>query len=212
MRGNDDTMIAYLKGTLFRREDDRILLLVNDVGYEVILPSFVMSTLEHKGIGDDLALFIYYHHAERQPAPVLIGFNSEMEKEFFQQFISVEAIGPLKAVKALTRPVGDIADAIESNDAGLLRDLKGIGARTAQKIIATLGGRMGRFTRSPGPARSLPDRTEQIAEKVLEVLVTQLGHKTAEARQMIAEALARNSAIASPEELFDEIYRGNGVK
>lgn len=212
MRGNDDIMIAYLKGTLFRKEEDRILLLVNHVGYEVILPFFVMSTLEHKGIGDDLALFIYYHHTERQPAPILIGFNSETEKEFFQQFISVEAIGPLKAVKALTRPVTDIADAIESNNAGLLRDLKGIGARTAQKIIATLGGKMGKFALSPGPPRALPDIADQIVEKVLEVLVSQLGHKTAEARQMIAEAMARNSAIATPEELFDEIYRGNGVK
>lgn len=205
-------MIAYLKGSLFRKEEDRILLLVNHVGYEVILPFFVMNTLEHKAIGDDLALFIYYHHTERQPAPILIGFNSEAEKEFFQQFISVEAIGPLKAVKALNRPISDIADAIESNNAGLLKDLKGIGSRTAQKIIATLGGKMGKFALSPGQARPISGMPEKIVEKVLEVLVEQLGHKTAEARQMVSEALDRNSAITTPEELFDEIYRGNGVK
>ncbi|WP_373501858.1 Holliday junction branch migration protein RuvA [Desulfococcus sp.] len=205
-------MIAYLKGTLFRKEEDRILLLVNHVGYEVILPFFVMTTLENMVIGDDLALFIYYHHTERQPAPILIGFNSETEKEFFQHFISVEAIGPLKAVKALTRPISDIAEAIESNNAGILRDLKGIGARTAQKIIATLGGKMGKFARSPGQGGPTSDMPEKFVEKVLEVLVTQLGHKTAEARQMITEALERSSAIATPEELFDEIYRGNGVK
>lgn len=212
MRGNDNIMIAYLKGTLFRKLDDRILLLVNNVGYEVILPSYVMNTLEHKGTGDDLALFTYYHHAERQPAPILIGFHSEMEKEFFQNFISVEAIGPLKAVKALTLPIGEIADAIESGNVALLRDLKGIGARTAQKIIATLGGKMAKFALSQGSTRALPSITGNATEKVLEVLVTQLGHKTAEARQMITEALARNNAIAGPEELFDEIYRGNGVK
>lgn len=205
-------MIAYLKGTLFRKEEDRILLLVNHVGYEVILPFFVMNTLERKAIGDDLALFIYYHHTERQPAPILIGFNSEAEKEFFQQFISVEAIGPLKAVKALNRPISEIADAIESNNAGLLKDLKGIGSRTAQKIIATLGGKMAKFALSRGQARPISGMPEKIVEKVLEVLVEQLGHKTAEARQMVSEALDRNSAITTPEELFDEIYRGNGVK
>jgi Holliday junction DNA helicase RuvA len=205
-------MIAYLKGTLFRKEEDRILLLVNHVGYEIILPFFVMSTLETTAMGDELALFIYYHHTERQPAPILIGFNSEIEKEFFQHFISVEAIGPLKAVKALNRPISDIADAIESNNAGVLKDLKGVGARTAQKIIATLGGKMGKFVLFPGEANPTPRMPEEFVEKVLDVLVEQLGHKTAEAKLMVAEALDRNNAIATPEELFDEIYRGNMVK
>lgn len=205
-------MIAYLKGTLFRKEEDRILLLVNHVGYEIILPFFVMSTLETRAMGDELALFIYYHHTERQPAPILIGFNSEIEKEFFLHFISVEAIGPLKAVKALNRPISDIADAIESNNVGVLKALKGIGARTAQKIIATLGGKMGKFAQFPIEAGATTRMPEEFVEKVLEVLVEQLGHKTAEAKLMIGEALDRNSGIATPEELFDEIYRGNMVK
>lgn len=205
-------MIAYLKGTLFRKEEDRILLLVNHVGYEIILPFFVMSTLETRAMGDELALFIYYHHTERQPAPILIGFNSEIEKEFFQHFISVEAIGPLKAVKALNRPISDIADAIESNNVGVLKALKGIGARTAQKIIATLGGKMGKFVLFPIEAGATTRMPEEFVEKVMDVLVEQLGHKSAEARLMIGEALDRNSAIATPEELFDEIYRGNMVK
>ncbi len=206
-------MIAYLKGTLFRREEDRILLLAGHVGYEIILPLFVMHTLEAKAMGDELSFFVYYHHTERQPAPILIGFNTEIEKEFFQQFISVEAIGPLKAVKALNRPISDIACAIESNNAGLLKDLKGIGARTAQKIIATLGGKMGKFAVLPAGSGTASARVPAaFADKVLDVLIEQLGHKAAEARQMIAEALDRNTAIATPEELFDEIYRGNMVK
>jgi Holliday junction DNA helicase RuvA len=55
----------------------------------------------------------------------------------------VEAIGPLKAVKALNVSVRDIANAIETGDLGKLKQLKGIGARTAQKIIATLAGKSG---------------------------------------------------------------------
>ncbi len=205
-------MIAYLKGSLFQREEDRIILLVNQVGYEVILPAFVMETLAPKAIGDELALFIYYHHTERQPAPILIGFNSDVEKEFFQHFISVEAIGPLKAVKALNRPIGDIADAIEANDVAVLKNLKGIGARTAQKIVATLGGKVGKFALTPGDPGPKPEMAAAFVENVLDVLVAQLGHKSAEAKQMIADALERNSAIASPEALFDEIFRGNMVK
>ena len=201
-------MIGYLQGRLFKIEDEKILLLVHQVGYEILIPAFVRDTLNSKQAGDELALYIYYHQTERQPKPVLIGFNLEAEKEFFQLFISVEAIGPLKAVKALTLPVRDIATAIESNDLGQLKQLKGIGPRTAQKMVATLQGKVSKFAlirKSEIPARTDP---QDVAQPVLEVLVNQLGHRPADARRMIAEAFKRNSDIGSPEELFDEVYRG----
>jgi Holliday junction DNA helicase RuvA len=138
-------MIGYLEGKLLRKEGDRILLLANQVGYEVLLPAIVMETFGAKKVGDDVSLYIYYQQTERQPKPVLIGFNLEVEKEFFQHFISVEDIGPLKAVKALNVPVRDIARAIESKDIPKLKQLKGIGDRTARKIIATLEGIMNKF-------------------------------------------------------------------
>ena len=133
-------MIAYLEGKLLKKEDERILLLANQVGYEVLVPVFVGESLKGKQVGDEVALYIYYHQTERQPKPVLIGFNLEAEKEFFQQFISVDAIGPMKAVKALDIPISEIAEAIENGDLGLLKRLKGIGVRSAQKIIAYPAG------------------------------------------------------------------------
>ena len=138
-------MIGYLEGKLLKREDDRILLLANQVGYEIILPTMVMQSLLEKEVGDDISLYIYYYQTERQPKPVLIGFTNEEEKAFFQHFISVEAIGPLKAVKALDRPVQEIAAAIESKDLAQLNLLKGVGSRTAKKIIASLQGKMEKF-------------------------------------------------------------------
>nr|MCU0604095.1 Holliday junction DNA helicase RuvA [Desulfobacterales bacterium] len=109
-------MIGYLLGKILKKEDDRVLILANQVGYEVLVPAVVMESLAEKKTGDELALHIYYQQTERQPKPVLIGFNHEIEKEFFQSFISVEDIGPLKAVKAMTLPVSDIARAIEGRD------------------------------------------------------------------------------------------------
>ena len=201
-------MIGYLEGQLLKIEEERILLLVQQVGYEILVPSFVRETLNAKQAGDELALYIYYHQTERQPKPVLIGFNLEAEKEFFQLFISVEAIGPLKAVKALTMPVRDIANAIESNDLAQLKRLKGIGQRTAQKMVATLQGKISKFAlirKNEAPDRTRP---ENIDLTVLDVLVNQLGHKPADAKRMIAEAYMRNHRIDSPEELFEEVYRG----
>ncbi len=200
-------MIGYIEGKLLKKEEDRILLLANQLGYEVLLPAIVMETMNGKTVGDEIALYIYYQQTEKQPKPVLIGFNREEEKDFFQQFISVEDIGPLKAVKALNVPSHDIAAAIESKDAGKLKQLKGIGNRTAQKIIAALSGKMDRFLIGPAGERAEP-LSNDFSKAVLEVLVEKLGHKPVEAGKMIREATKRNQSIASPEELLDEIYRG----
>ena len=201
-------MIGYIEGKILKKEDDRILVLANQVGYEVLLPAFVMETLNSKSIGDQISLYVYYQQTERQPKPILIGFNLEAEKEFFQHFISVEDIGPLKAVKALTISVRAVARAIEERDVSTLVGLKGIGNRTAQKIIASLEGKMGKFALIRKDAPQEPPRIEDFTKQVLNVMINQLGHRTPDAKQMIARALKRNSAISTPEELFEEVYRG----
>ena len=204
-------MIGYLEGKLLKKEDDRILILANQVGYEVLLPAFVMETFRSKVMGDQISLYIYYQQTERQPKPVLIGFNLEVEKEFFQHFISVEAIGPLKAVKALSIPARDIARAIESNDLNTLKQLKGIGDRTARKIIATLEGKMDKFALIRKSEKVEYPGVEDLSKKVLEVLVRQLGYRTKEATQMITNAMQRNTTLSTPEELFEEVYRGENA-
>ena len=204
-------MIGYLEGTLLTKDDDRILLLVNHVGYEILVPSFVMDTMSGRSLGDSISLYIYYHQTERQPKPILIGFNLEAEKEFFQYFISVEAIGPIKAVRALNISIREIARAIETKDVSRLKQLKGIGTRTAQKIIATLEGRMGKFALIREDEMPQPVPLEDFTVQVLEVLVSQLGHKIPNAKKMIAKAMERDPSIATPEELFEEVYRGEVI-
>lgn len=201
-------MIGYLEGKILKIDEDRILLLAGAIGYEVLLPAFVMETLRGRGVGDEISFYIYHQQTERQPKPVLIGFNLEAEREFFQRFISVADVGPLKAVKALTVSVRDIARAIEAGDAGKLRQLKGIGSRTAQKIIATLQGKMDKFALIRKADEPQPEPLSDFSVGVMEVLVKQLGHKKGEARRMIAAALQRNPAVSTPEALFEEVYRG----
>jgi Holliday junction DNA helicase RuvA len=201
-------MIGYIEGKLLQKEEERILVLANQVGYEVLLPAIVMASLADKEIGTPIALYIYYHQTERQPKPVLIGFNQAAEKDFFQLFISVAAIGPLKAAKAMTLPVEEIARAIEARDAAVLKRLNGIGARTAQKIIATLEGKMDQFMFDAQPYRKVAGGNEEIVHQVLAVMTEQLGHRPLDARQMIAAALKRDANIATAEELFEEVYRG----
>lgn len=201
-------MIGYLEGRLLNRGEERILLLANQVGYEVMLPAVVMEAIKGKALGESLSLYIFHYQTERQPKPVLIGFTLEAEREFFQLFISVEAIGPLKAVKALNLPVGQIARAIEARDVATLKNLRGIGERTARKIIATLEGKMGKFALIRSPGEAVAPAGEDFQQQVVDVLISQLGYGRADARAMVVAAMKRNRAIGTPEELFEEVYRG----
>ncbi|HKK98652.1 MAG TPA: Holliday junction branch migration protein RuvA [Desulfotignum sp.] len=206
-------MIGYLEGHIIHCETDAVLLLAGGVGYEVLVNSFTMTRVTTgTGTDDIVSLYIYYHVSERQPKPVLIGFASLEEKAFFQLFISVAAIGPMKAVRALVRPVGEIARAIEQKDVTFLGQLPGIGKRTAEKIIATLHGKAMMFMdHAAGSACEqgvalAPDKQE-IALQVTGVLVEQLGHSAASARRMIQAAFEKHPDIHTPESLLDAIYQ-----
>ncbi|MCP4116830.1 MAG: Holliday junction DNA helicase RuvA [Desulfobacteraceae bacterium] len=211
-------MIGYLEGRVLKLENDSILLVANQVGYEVLLPATVVATVQGKLADGDISLYIYYNQTERQPKPVLIGFDSEEEKAFFQLFISVDAIGPLKAAKAMEHPVSAIARAIETKDVAFLSTLKGIGKRTAQKIVAALHGKAVPFLgegesvdtaprslKTPGKSVSI----QVVIDQVVGVLTSKLGHTTGAAKAMVADALERNPEITTPEALFDEVYKGD---
>jgi len=203
-------MISYLEGTLLKKSEDKIVILCQGVGYEVLLPVIVRQTYNSKNAGEDgdrIKLHIFYHQSERQPKPMLVGFNLDVEKEFFEKFIKVEAIGPIAAVKALVLPVNVIAQAIEERDVKTLERLKGIGKRTAEKIVATLNGKVGKFALVKDEMIPTTIEPEDLRRLVENVLVKQLGHKRSEALTMVDEALTKNPGIATPEELFEEVYR-----
>ena len=200
-------MIRYLKGTLFEKGEDRIVVLNGGVGYEVRLPSIVRACYNAKEVGQEVELYISYQQSERQPKPLLVGFNTEAEREFFEKLITVDGIGPSKGIEALTIPVARVARAIEDKDTGALEKLKGVGKRSAEKIVAELHGKVAKYAlMSLGELPSF--EPEDLRKQVEVVLVKQLGHKPAEASQLVKEAFQRNPKLSTPEELFEEVYRG----
>lgn len=201
-------MISYLEGKVIDTYDDRITLLVNGIGYDILIPSYVMKEIRGDAERDGvLKLYVSYNQTERQPKPVLVGFRSPLDKKFFELFITVEDIGPSAAIKALVKPVREIARSIEEKDTRALRQLKGIGERKAEKIIATLKGKVAMYALIP-EIEAAPEVVEDFRKDVEDVLVNQLGHKNIEARKMIEEAIKRNPRIGSFEELFEEVYKG----
>ena len=126
---------------------------------------------------------------------MLIGFNREAEREFFERLITVSDIGPTKAIKLITCPIHQFAQAIEERNSRFLVQIKGLGPKLADKRIAHLYGKMAKFAliielETPP---SLPQEKEDYAHQVLEVMVQRLGHKRAEALKMIQEAFEPQS-------------------
>ena len=202
-------MIRYLKGQLLKTDEDRIVVLTGGVGYEILLPDIVRGTYHDKKEGEDtVELFISFQQTAQQPKPVLIGFNSEIEREFFERLIQVKSIGPVMAARSMTMPVSLIARAIEERDVAMLRKLKGVGARKAEMIISELNGKVGKYALMREGERPVAETIEDFRKQVEEVLVKQLGHSRAEAAAMVIEAVKRNPAAATPEDLFEEVYRG----
>jgi len=202
-------MIAFLRGPVLRRSEEAVVVEAGGVGYEVHLPGVTARALP-PGREDqrlEVELFISFHATQNQPKPLLIGFLHEIEQEFFERFITVDGLGPTKAMKAIVHPIHTIADAIERKDVAFLRRLPGIGERTAEKIVASLHGKMGKYALLRGPEEQPPAEAGDFKAEVLDVLTKQLGHRPAEARQMVEEALRRRSSIATAEELFQEVYR-----
>ena len=105
-------------------------------------------------------------------------------------------------------PIPQIARAIEERDSKTLERLKGVGKRTADKIIATLQGKVGKFALMREDQIFAEEEVIDFKKQVEEVLVKDLGHKVIEAQRLTREAMLRNPGIATPEELFEEVYRG----
>ena len=208
-------MIGYLEGRVIARdeEQEQVTLLAGNIGYEVRLPHIVWRelgiqrmSLEERPV---LSLFIYLHQTERTPKPLLIGFRDEVEREFFTRLITVQDIGPTAAAKALSMPIRTIARAIEAKDVEILTKLAGIGKSKAEKIAATLSGKMAKFAlmRIEEEEALEPLSKDELRMQVIEVLVSQLGYRRPEATLMVDESLKENPGIETPEELFDAVYK-----
>ncbi len=214
-------MIASIRGRLRRKLEDRVVVEAAGVGYEVFVPPVAQKALVDvtagEGDADEVLLAIHYHATQNQPRPVLIGFTSELDKEFFEKLITVKDVGPLVAARSLAAPVGEIAAAIARQDEGYLRRLPGIGPQKAKNIVAQLQAKVAKFAlarpeaATPEPAAAAAPDEEGLRGMVFEILVKQLGHRPSEAAQLISAAVSRRPGVTTPEELFDEIYRG-GVR
>lgn len=205
-------MISRLHGKLIERRDTTAFLETNGLTYEVWIPVAIMRTLDrHVGAEGQVRLVTYhYHHLEPSRAyPVLVGFTNEVERQFFETFITVSGIGPKAAVRAINQPIPMIARAIDDGNLDFLRSLPGIGPQRAKEIVAKLQGKVGKFALILDEVHANGDGAvapPDAAAEALEVLL-QLQYKRPEAANMIKNALSRHSGLDSAEDILNEVYK-----
>ncbi len=128
-------MIAYLSGKLLEKEANTVIVDVNGVGYEVMIPLSTFYELDD--IGSDVSLRIFT--LVREDALSLFGFKTLREKELFLKLISVTGIGAKSAIGILSGiSVDEIINAIRSNNLVRLNSIPGIGKKTAERIVIEL--------------------------------------------------------------------------
>jgi Holliday junction DNA helicase RuvA len=167
-------MIGRISGKIVAREANLLLIDVGGICYEVFVPLAVMQRLESVNNSEPIEL-ITYHYFQVEPSkstPVLIGFLNEVEKEFFQAFITVSGIGPRAALKALSKPISLIARAIDEGDVVFLKSLPGIGEQRAKEIVAKLQNKIGKFALiQDSKIKEERPETQDIEEEALAVTV-----------------------------------------
>jgi len=206
-------MLTRITGHVNRVLNEGVRLQVGALEYEVLVPEFVRRQIQAK-VGEELTLHTS-HYLEGNPmqgrmAPRLVGFLSESELEFFELFCTVDKVGVRKALKALVRPIRDIADAIQRQDVKLLTTLPGIGPATAEQMVATLRRKVTKFAlmkpASDGVAPVASPVADQVVEDAYQALLT-VGHGPGEARSLLDKALASGTGFKSSEDLLLAIYQ-----
>ncbi len=206
-------MITRLVGKLVEKGEQSLVIDVHGVHYEAVAPKSVINRIEATKDADGNVHLITVHYfqiSQSSGQPVLIGFISQIEKDFFNEITKVSGIGPKAAVKALERPISEIAQAINDGNLNYLKTLPGIGAQRAKDMIAKLQGKVSKFgliqDRSSGIVEHKHIEITGWQEEALAVLL-QLQYKKPEALEMIKAALERSKDIATTEELLNEIYK-----
>ncbi len=202
-------MIRRIRGELVSIDSQAVLIDVGGIGYEVEVPEPVREALSDRGLGSTVELFTYHylHEEAARITPHLVGFQTEMQRDFFQRLLEVPRVGPMAALRAFVLPAGRLAHAIEVEDIDVLKSLPGVGPQRARDMIARLKGKLGQFV----DIAELPEveaagpRSDTEAD-ALEVLM-QLGLSRSDALHSIVAVTTANPELQSADEIVREVFR-----
>ena len=191
-------MIAHLRGRIFEKHPNRLVLDINGVGYDVFVP---LSTFYGLGEpGSETALRIHTH--VREDALMLYGFATLLEQELFERLIGVSGIGPKVALAVLSgiEPL-ELIRAIERGDLARLTAIPGVGKKTSERIVLELKDRLPRAQVAAVAAGIAPPETSSLRDDLLSALMN-LGY-----HRPLAEKAVESAIKALPDVGFERTLK-----
>jgi Holliday junction DNA helicase RuvA len=203
-------VISRITGVLIGLNEFCATIRIGGFDYEVLLPDIVRRQLQSKLNSEVSLRTIEYLEGNPQQGrltPRMIGFMNEAELDFFEQVCSVDGLGVKKVLRAMIRPVREIAVAIEEKDVKTLSTLPGIGPAMAERIVAKLRRKMTKFAlmiaaRIPEAADAVSDLMSETYEALISV-----GHNPQDARERIETVMQAGKKFKSVEDVLAEIYQ-----
>lgn len=198
-------MIAFVRGKLAESLPNQVTVDVNGVGYQAFVPLSTFDKLPHPGT--EVKLLTHYHVTERDH--VLYGFLTAEERDLFRLLIDrVSGIGPKLALAVLSgMPVVDFKDAVIRSDLAALSRMKGVGKKTAERIVLELQDKVGvvQTWQESKTAHADHDASRQAQTDAVLGLIA-LGFKQNEAQKAITDLL-KQSGPDAPKLTADKLIR-----
>ncbi|HMB01212.1 MAG TPA: Holliday junction branch migration protein RuvA [Spirochaetota bacterium] len=187
-------MYEYIKGKIIAKSPSFIILENNGIGYKIFIPLRTYNQVPDTGAA--VKLYTYFHHKE--DAALLFGFENKFDRDFFLLLISVSGIGPRLALKILTETTaGTLLEFINKQDISALKRIKGLGEKTARKVMLELTDKItsleqppeiAQKTASSEPAREIMNDTTAALKN--------LGYKDREIKQVLDRVFQNNPALS----------------
>jgi holliday junction DNA helicase RuvA len=197
-----------------RIERQSLLVRVGALCYEVFVPSGIASRLRGTPVAErhnPLTFYTIYYIdgglGGGHLTPKLVGFLDPLDREFFELFTTVPGVGFMRALKCLVRPLNEIAGAVERGDIPALKELPFIGAKTAERVVTELRGKMAKFAlaRTEEPLSVEHESGADLKREALQVL-EQLEYSRSEAQRMVDDIFARHKNLKSTEDFLRRVF------
>jgi len=202
-------LITKITGQLAALRDDVLTLRVDAFEHEVLIPEFTRRQLQtelNREISLHTIQYLEGNPMQGRMTPRLIGFLTEVEREFFELVCSVDGVGVRKALRAMVRPVKEVATAIEEQNAKALSALPGIGPAMAERMIAKLRRKVPKFALMVAQKEIEAEVESDVVSETFEVL-RGLGHSESEARRLLDAALSAKKKYKDVQSLLHAIYQ-----
>lgn len=209
-------MITKITGTLTHVLDEEARLQVGAFEYQILIPECVRRQIQTRTGGEitfHILEYIEGNQNSNRMIPRRVGFITEAEREFFELFCTVDKIGAKKALKAMGRPIKEMADAIQRQDVKWLTTMPGIGKQSAEQIIATLKNKVTKFAMAVVPRESVDGTGHPSVEvngTVFEdayAALLSLGVSPVDARNRLDQVATSGQPCKTVEDVLNVVFR-----